>query len=73
VTPDDQPFRFAVKGDDVFLAKVPLEVDVAAALLCDAPRLARMGRQCLKLIDERYNEKAMAKVFDNAVAYALEH
>jgi hypothetical protein len=45
----------------------------AAALLCDEPRLARMGRQCLKLIDEQYNEKTMAKVFDDAVAYALEH
>jgi len=45
----------------------------AAALLCDEPRLARMGRQCLKLIDEQYNERAMAKVFDDAVAYALEH
>jgi len=73
VTPDDEPSWFAVKGNDVLLVKVPLGVDVAAALLCDEPRLARMGRQCLKLIDEQYNEKAMAKVFDDAVAYALEH
>jgi glycosyltransferase involved in cell wall biosynthesis len=45
----------------------------AAAMLCDAPRLVRMGRQCLQLIDQQYNEKAMARVFDDAVAYALEH
>ena len=48
-------------------------VQCAARLLGDAQELARMGRECLQLIEDEYNERVMAKAFDEAVAYALRH
>jgi len=48
-------------------------VQCAARLLGNAQELARMGRECLRLIEDDYNERAMAKAFDEAVAYALRH
>ena len=35
--------------------------------------LRRMGLECMRLIDEEYNEDRMAKGFDDAVRYALAH
>ncbi|HUW85217.1 MAG TPA: glycosyltransferase family 4 protein [Phycisphaerae bacterium] len=45
----------------------------AATLMNDPAKRAQMRQACIRMIDGRYNEKAMARAFDDAVRYVLEH
>ena len=44
-----------------------------ARLLRKPELLRRMGLECMRLINEEYNENRMARGFDDAVRYALAH
>ncbi len=58
---------FFTDGDVTALARSVID------LLADPPKLRQMGDACRRLVEEVYNERVMAKVFDDAVRYALDH
>lgn len=58
---------FFADGDVTALARSMID------LLSDPAKLRQMGGACRRLVDEVYNERVMAKVFDDAVQYALDH